>query len=203
MPPRRPLPRERLDRRRADVWRWRNADLERKPSRMPGAGPAGEREDAERILIALPVLTPGLFERIADRLVEIRFRDPRHDRAQQCLADMHARDENLDMAAIRDHFERNGLSGLLDDLGRRLAGSAACRAASLAQAELLWNHAFDLYQCLHVLNDEVRADAFALATSQSDEAWQRLRAKWQDREVWRAEVTSLDDQATEDGIGAA
>ncbi len=176
--------RGRLDRRRMDVWS-HGRSVEVTP-RLPG-GPAGPRGMAERALIALPLLNPGLLERVAESLAAVTFVDPRHESMQKCLVDALGSGENLDSAALADHLKAAGLAGLLKEISGTAAASLYV-IDSVDMAESLWRHAHELHQCRDVLGEEIHADAGAWEDNPTDEAWQRLIAKVVEREGWQARV---------------
>ena len=160
---------------------WRG-EVERKPSRVPGAGPAGDRRRAQTLLLALPVLCDGLLERIAEPLAGIDFADPDHAKARDCLLDALETEEVLDTETLRRHLTANGLSGLSEGLAKgRRPGPAdpSLRVESVGEAERLWLDAFRRLQ-LRLLDEEIEADAAAWAEDASDGEWRRLQAKRRD-----------------------
>ena len=169
-------------------------EAERKPSRAPGVGPAGDRQRAQNLLLALPMLCPGLLERVAERLDEIDFADPDHSRARDCLLAALETEEALDTEALRRHLTANGLSGLLEDLARGPGAGPAdpsLRVETTGEAERLWLHAFRLLQ-LRLLNEEIEADAAAWAENESGRDWRRLQAKQEARQASEKDIQSLD-----------
>jgi len=194
-------PRDRRDtrgrpaRRHEGAWGQRSAEFERKPSRVPGQGAAGERQRAERLLVALPVLSTGLLERVAERLAEIEFADPALGRIRDSLLDAFGTEEILDTEALQRHLTSNGLSGLLGALTRETAGGSADPSLCVEttdEAERLWHHVFDRLQ-QHMLKAQIEADAEAWAEDKSSEDWQRLQAKQEMRQASEAKVSALDD----------
>lgn len=187
--------RSRPGRRFQGGWQQRNAELERKPSRMPGAGAAGERERAEEILVALPLRADGLLERVAEGLAEISFLNLAHDRVRNVLLDALNTEEILDTEALQRHLTSNGLSGLPGALNVEHAGGVvdpSFRVETIEEAERLWHHVFDLLQH-QMLKDEIEADAAAWAEDKSGEDWQRLQAKQEMRQAFEVKVVALDD----------
>ncbi len=189
---RRPSQRRKLDRRNMDVWS-HGRSVEPTPTGIPGNGPAGERGLAERAMIALPLLNPGLLERIAEPLADVTFLDPRHESAQKCLIEAFEAGENLDSEAIEDHLKTAGVHGLL----REFSGTAVSSAyviESVGKAESLWHHVHDLHQCRNVLGEEIRAEADAWEDNPTEMAWKRLRAKIEEREGWQDRVLAVEDE---------
>ena len=175
-----------------DVWR-HGRSVEPMPNGIPVNGPAGERSFAERVLIALPLLNPGLLEMIAEPLAGVTFRDPVHESAQSCLLEAAGGGEILDREAMEGHLKAAGLQGLL----RQLSGSAYV-IESVDKAAGLWHHAHDLHQCRNVLAEEIRADADAWKDDPTEGAWSRLRAKVEEREDWEGKVLAIEEEVAPD-----
>jgi DNA primase len=185
--------------RRQGGWKANYPDMERKPTRVPGAGAAGDRDRSERLLLAAPILVPGLLERVAERLAEINFATPGFDALRNGLLDALNAEEILDSEALQRHLTSNGLSELL--VGLQASGGMAdpsLRVEAVEEAERQWRHTFDLHQ-RHALREEIEADAVAWAEDQSEEAWQRLQAKQELREASDSRLIDVDGDAVRPG----
>ncbi|MBC6440818.1 MAG: DNA primase [Rhodospirillales bacterium] len=168
-------------------------EMERKPSRLPD--PVGDHDRSLRLLLGLPLVAPGLLERIAERLVEVTFNDPRHDRLRDSMLDALSAEEILDSESLHRHLTAHGLTELLGDLtGGAVGGSAdpSLCVATVDEAELLWHHAFELLQ-QHRLKEEIEADAVAWAEDASNRDWRRLQAKQEMHQASEKRVVSLND----------
>ncbi len=192
----RPGERRRLDRRRRESWTYHRG-VEPVPGSVPGGGPAGDAHLAERALVAIPFLNPGLLEKIAEPLSEVSFLDSRHERLQQCLIGASEADGDLDNRTISDHLTAAGLDDLMKDVVQ--AESFSCLVMeSVGEAEDLWHHVHDLHRCRNVLGQEIRAEADAWDNNPTAQAWQRLVAMIEEREGWQGRVLA-DDDAQETG----
>ena len=109
-------------------------------------------------------------------------------------------EEILDTEALERHLNATGLSAtatrLLGGPGRG-ADDPVLRVDSVEEAERLWHHAFEL-QHRQVLAEEIEADAAAWAVEQSDEAWQRLKAKQELKQAAEARILQAEDDARGD-----
>jgi hypothetical protein len=173
--------------------------MERKPSRVPGTGAAGERDLAEHLLLALPLQVDGLLDRVGERLSEVNFVTPDFDSLRDGLLDALNRDDLLDSEALQRHLTSIGLSELPGGL-KALGGSVdpSMRVLTVEEAERQWHHTFELHQ-RHALREEIEADAVAWAEDQSEEAWQRLQAKQELREASDTRLISADDEMVRPG----
>ncbi len=159
------------------------AALEARPS-PPQGGSA--REEAERLLLALPLDHEQLLERVADRLAEIDFATPGAARLRDLMLDALADEENLDSAALQRHLEAGDRSALPPWFARRAAAGTPRRAEARERVERLWQHALDLHRRC-ALEDEIAAGAAAWPQNADEEGWRRLRAMLALREDSRVE----------------
>lgn len=185
--------------RRQGGWKANYPDMERKPSRAPGSGAAGERDLAEHLLLGLPLQVDGLLDRVGERLSEVNFVTPDFDHLRDGLLDALNHHDLLDSGALQRHLTSIGLSELPGGL-KALGGSGdpSVRVLTLEEAERQWHHTFELYQ-RHALREEIEADAVAWAEDQSLEAWQRLQAKQELREASDTRLISADDEMVRPG----
>lgn len=185
--------------RRQGGWQANYPDMERKPSRAPGTGAAGERDQAELLLLALPLQVDGLLDRVGERLSEVNFVTPDFDHLRDGLLDALNHHDLLDREALQRHLTSIGLSELPGGL-KALGGSfdPSVRVLTLEEAERQWHHTFELHQ-RHALREEIEADAVAWAEDQSEEAWQRLQAKQELREASDTRLISADDETVRPG----
>ncbi|MBT5433027.1 MAG: DNA primase, partial [Rhodospirillaceae bacterium] len=187
--------RNRPGRRFQGGWQSNSNEFERKPSRAPGVGFAGERERAERLLLALPVSHGSLLEGIAERLAEVEFAKPGYDGLRDRLLDALNLEEILDSEALQRHLTASGLSELLEELMREPTGGAvdpSLHVETVEEAERLWHHVFDLRQ-QRLFKEEIEADAAAWSEEKSGEDWQRLQAKQEMRQASETKLLALDD----------
>ena len=142
---------------------------EQRPSPPRGAA---AREEAERLLLALPLAHDGLLQRVADRLAELDLATPGAARLRDLMLDALAEQENLDSAALQRHLEAGEPTTLPPWFARRRADATS----TCEQAERLWQHACDLHG-LYALEDEIAAGTAAWPPEADQEAdWRRLRA---------------------------
>jgi len=182
--------------RRQGGWnqaRWSAPELEQRPSPV---GSTGEGDRTERLLLVLPLTVPGLLERVAERLAEVGFRAQGFSAVRDALFEAAMSEEILDREALERHLTATGLSAvvmrLLPETGRG-GDDPSLRAESVEEGERLWHHAFELYQH-HALDEEIEADAAAWAVEQSDEAWQRLKAKQELKQATEARLLQAEDE---------
>jgi DNA primase len=183
--------------RRQGGWnqsRWSPPELEQRPS-APGA--RHEDDPTQRMLLVLPILVPGLLERVAERLAEVGFAAQGFGAVRDALFEAAMSEEILDREALERHLTATGLSAvvrrLLPEAGRS-GDDPVLRVESVDEGERLWHHAFELYQH-HALDEEIEADAAAWAVEQSDEAWQRLKAKQELKQATEARLLQAEDDA--------
>ena len=183
--------------RRQGGWnqgRWSPPELEQRPTPVGGSG---DDDRAQRLLLALPIQVPGLLERVAERLAEVGFTARGYGAVRDALFEAAMAEEILDREALERHLTATGLSAvvrrLLPETGRG-GDDPVLRVEGVDEGERLWHHAFELYQH-HALGEEIEADAAAWAVEQSDEAWQRLKAKQELKQATQARLLQADDDA--------
>ena len=174
---------------------------EPRPSDTLGVGRDGVRERGERQILALPLAMPELIERIADRLMMVDLATPGFDDVRRVLLDVAATHETLDTEGLHRHLSEHGLAAIaariVGDPGVRSADPLA-RVDNMDEAESLWQHTFDLHQ-RHLWDAELAADFAAFADNPTDEAWERLKAKQELKQVTEARLVDLDPRAASGG----
>jgi len=144
-----------------------------------GAGPEGQAEARERVLLLTVLNHPAILPDVAEELSSAPIGSPELDSLRAALLDIAAHHPDLDSAGVKLHLTERGFGGIVSRLAARetevLEGFARSGASS-EEAYEGFRHVLARHVRIALLRADLRVAEEELARNMTDEGWDRFVA---------------------------
>jgi DNA primase len=164
----------RFDPRRAGIAQKVDPELDRL-----GAGPDGQAEARERVLLLTVLNHPAVLPDVAEELASAPIGSPELDSLRAALLDIAAHHPDLDSTGVKLHLTERGFGGVVSRLAAReteVLEEFARPGAPLEEAHEGFRHVLARHGRIALLRADLRLAEEDLARNMTDQGWDRFVA---------------------------